>query len=31
MEMMIDLAEVDGDLLGVNAAAKKNRDDDGDT
>ena len=31
MEMMIDLAEVYGDLLGVNAAAKETGEDDGDT
>ena len=31
MDMMIDLAEVDGDLLGVNASAKENVGDYGDT
>ena len=31
MEMMIDLEEVSGDLLGGNAFAKENGDDDGDT
>ena len=30
MEMMIDLEEVSGDLLGGNAFAKENGDDDGD-
>ena len=31
MDMMIDLAEVTGDLLGVNVAPKENGDDDIDT
>ena len=31
MEMMIDLEEISGDLLGGNAFAKENGDDDGDT
>ena len=29
MEIMIYLAEVSGDLLGINAATKDNKDDDG--
>ena len=31
MYMMIDLADVDGDLLGLNDSVKENGDDDGDT